>query len=90
MSRKWQPPTHTLALQSARQKGSTIDFTALKAVILAATGTAAGRTYHLGWRSSRRNEDFVTFDQMGPLAVLKTTAIEGVKARVVCHHPGAP
>jgi hypothetical protein len=39
----------------------------------------------LGWRSRRKNEDFVTAGQMGPFAVLSTTAIDGVRALVVCH-----
>src|SRR5262249_53762659 len=51
---------------------------------------AAGLTYHLGFRHALKNADFVTCGHMGPLAVLNTTAIDAVKARVVCHQPGAP
>src|SRR5262249_55617852 len=56
----------------------------------AAIGSAIGLAYHLGCRHKRKKEDFVTADQIGPFAVLNTTAMEDVSALVVCHQPGAP
>ena len=53
-------------------------------------GTAANFAYHFGLCQALMKEALVTWDQIGPLAVLSTTAIEGVSERVVCHQPGAP
>src|SRR6202049_3245435 len=80
----------TDTLKRICQNGSVTDLTARKAVRYAEIGSAANLAYHFGLCQALMKEAFVTCDQIGPLAVLRTTAIDGVNERVVCHHPGAP